>query len=326
MAMAHPAPSKVIPLDPIDQWRPINNIRSLLFFIVPKLLDENLLRASLDGLIRYHIPILGARIKASGIKGSLEYHLPEPFPDGYSLFRWSKSSVSSTLAATQLLPVVDNPKCIVTWGPSIARLEDAWSPSDWPTERKYEDPDTPLLLVHITSYVDTTVIATNLPHAVSDQMGYASMIEAWLQVAGGEDPVQFLQQRQDMLRGGYDLPVQELRKKGHFRLATKHEQFRTLLGLLPELIRQPKEERRLMLLSGPLITRLRDRNNAILAARHGPESPLLTNGDVISSILLKVRVAITFQSHSIGVPLTPSAKPPSSQVRKNGFHDRSCQW
>jgi hypothetical protein len=52
----------------------------------------------------------------------------------------------------------------------------AWIPSSWPKEHKFEQPNTPLILVHISKYADATAVALNLPHAFSDQMGFGSMI------------------------------------------------------------------------------------------------------------------------------------------------------
>lgn len=53
--------SKLIPLEPIDQWQPIDIIRTIVFLVVREVLNENTMHSALDRLIRNHLPILGAR-------------------------------------------------------------------------------------------------------------------------------------------------------------------------------------------------------------------------------------------------------------------------
>lgn len=170
----------VIRLLPKDQYRPLENLRSRLFFLVPARLDEHALRKALDELVRKHLPILGARIKDTGPGKALEYHLTSPFPADHSLFLWSTSNVNSPFSEVPLLNEPIQIDAAITWGMPLPELERHWTPADWPKERKDESPDCPLLLVHLTHYTDYTAVATSLPHAVADQMGYASVIEAWL--------------------------------------------------------------------------------------------------------------------------------------------------
>lgn len=55
--------SKIIPLEPIDQWIPIDNIRTFVFLVVREALNKEAMRDALDRLTRNHLPILGARLE-----------------------------------------------------------------------------------------------------------------------------------------------------------------------------------------------------------------------------------------------------------------------
>ncbi|TDZ29298.1 Acetyltransferase BOT5 [Colletotrichum spinosum] len=279
--------TEVIPLEPKDQWKPIDQIRSIVFFIARLPLDEEKLRHSLDNLIRNYLPILAARIAPIGKTGGLAYHIPAEIPHDRRLFEWSSRRVPTTLAASQLLPSrgggggeVDG----ITWGTSIPQLTEEWAPATWPKSRLDDGPDAPLLLVHVTHYTDTDVLGVNLPHAVVDQMGFASFIRAWLTLAAGGKPSEFLQLPPGTLDGPPDVPSKELRRKGTFRLKTRNDRIRILLGFAPELIREPDETRRLAVFPEALITKLRIRYQETINQKHGLKHAKLTNGDVLVAI------------------------------------------
>lgn len=311
---------RTIPLEPIDQWMPIDNIRTLVFLVVRATLDEEAMRSALDRLIRNHLPILGARLEDVSNKGNLAYHLPTPFPPDYQLFHWSSDTIDSALADAQLLPKETLADCDILHGPcSIPELEGVWTPSTWPKERKFEGPDTPLLLVHITRYADATVVALNLPHAVTDQMGFGSLITAWMQLVKGEDPAEFLELKPGMLHGLENLEKKELWRKNTFRMMTKSERVRAVMNFMPDLILNPKEVRRLLFLPIKLIESLRDRHTKALKARYGEETPALTSNDIITTLLFKLAylgrksartVAVTTTMNCLGRhPALPADKP-----------------
>ncbi|PNY27768.1 Alpha-1,2-mannosidase family protein [Tolypocladium capitatum] len=284
---------KVIPLEAKDRWRPVDNIRSMLYFVFrDTALRADAMRPALDRLIRNHLPILGARLaEPRGGHGLLEYHLPEAFPDDYALFQWSTKAVASTLEATRLLPrsTPTQPARAACFAPcSVPELEAQWIPSDWPLERRLERPDTPLLLVHITSYTDATVLALSLPHAVADQMGYASVIRAWLQLVAGQEPAPFLELRPGALDGPADISLKELRRRRTFRVTNKAERTASLMGLLPGLVANPREARRILFLPETLVRDLRARHEESLEAEHGEDAAALTNGDVVAATLAKL--------------------------------------
>lgn len=278
-----------IPLKPIDQRAPVGDIRTIVFFVIRQHLNEELLRQSLDNLIRNHLPILGSRIRRTGEKGPLVYHLPEAFAPDALLFAWSSSLVSTTLDESRLLPDVPDSKCAINWGPDVTKIEDKWTPSDWPREFVDDGPDTPLVLVHLTKYTDATILAINVPHAVSDQKGLGSMVQAWLAVARGEQPEPFIELEEDALNGPSDISQSELRRKGEYRLKTKGEHIRSIMSFMPDIIRNRKEDRRVLFLSGTAVAALREKCNKSLGETHGADVPVVTNGDIVTCVLAKVR-------------------------------------
>ncbi|KAL7953096.1 hypothetical protein V8C34DRAFT_297829 [Trichoderma compactum] len=283
---AKPFGERVIPLSAKDQWRPIHNLRTLVFIVVRDILDDELMRTSLDKLIRNHIPILGARIKPSGADGLLQYHLTTPFPDNHQLFSWSTSNIDSTLEEANLVPE-HNPQRGITLLQDVSVMERHWIPSDWPVRRDQDKPDTPLLLVHLAYYKDATIISLNLPHCVSDQMGFGSLITSWIDVMKGKEPQPFVELPEGGLDGAKDITFKELHKKYEYRLKTKRERAEVLIGLIPELVARPKETRCTIFLPVGIVTGLRDKWRKELKAKYGSDAANITNGDVLVGIVAK---------------------------------------
>ncbi|KAJ6084528.1 BCL5p [Penicillium sp. IBT 16267x] len=281
--------SKLIPLEPMDQWQPIDKIRTIVFMIIREILNEDAMHDALDRLIRDHLPILGARIEIISKEGDLAYRMPNSFSADYKLFQWSNQIVGSSLAVAKVLPETPRADSDIIYGPcTIPELEKKWIPSTWPTESKFEDPDLPLLLVHITKYTDATVVSMNLPHAVSDQMGFASLITAWIQVMKGETPAKFLKLEPGALDGLKNPSKKELRKKRTFRITTKSERVRAIMSFLPDLILNPKEIRRTLFLPVNLVEELRDRHTQDLKSKYGETAVALTSGDIVTALLTKL--------------------------------------
>ncbi|KAI9150569.1 Acetyltransferase BOT5 [Paramyrothecium foliicola] len=312
---------KVVALHPIDQRAPVGQIRTLVFFVVREVLDQDLLRDSLDKLIRQHLPILGARLKPATKKGLLEeYHYPQPYPDDAVLFAWSERSIESTLNAAKLIPDVSSTSA-VSWGRPVTDLEATWTPSGWPLQRKDDKPDTPLLLVHLTSYNDATVLSLNIPHAVADQKGVASMVEAWLAVAQGKTPPPFIQLKPGALDGPKDLPASVLQRKGEYRPKTKGEFIRLIVGVLPDLVRNREEDRRVLFLSAEVVTRLRDKCNKELREKYGSEHAILTNGDIVTSVLLSYLHRKRIKTLSLGETVNARGRHPAFPQGQHYIHN-----
>ncbi|KAH9229779.1 hypothetical protein K456DRAFT_1919370 [Colletotrichum gloeosporioides 23] len=258
---------QILHLDPKDRWKPIDYIRNIVFFVLRHPIREDILRSSLDNLIRNHLPILGSKIQSDGKQGGLVCHLPTPSHDG-PLFGWSSRRVQTTLAASQLLPASNiSASQEVTWGKSIVDLEKEWTPTTWPRARYEDKPDTATFLVHLTQYEDATVVCTNIPHAIVDQLGFSSFVRAWLQVA--------------------HISEEELQRKATYRVTTAKERAGILLGFIPELILQPSETRRILVFPEALIVNLREKHQAKIASTHRANLQV-TNGDIVAALLLKL--------------------------------------
>ena len=272
-----------------DQFKPMDNIRSLLFFVIHGTLRSDLLGTSLDSLIRQHLPILGARLHRDPKTNFLEYRLPQPFPEDYQLFSWSESRHNATLEAAGIVPQVLPPDSSrPSFGPlSVPEIEARVIPPEWPTQRNFETPDCPLLLVHIAYYTNGSILALNLPHAVADQLGYGSMVRAWLQVAAGANPAPFLELSKGELDGDASLPKGQLKLKGQYRLASRTDKIGGAAGLIPDMIRNKEEIRRVLFFPQEVVERLRGQFNDKLQ-QEKPQM-LVTNGDVVSALLFKVR-------------------------------------
>jgi hypothetical protein len=319
--------SKIIPLEPIDQWIPIENIRTFVFLVVRETLNEEAMRDALDRLIRNHLPILGARLETLPKNGALAYRLPKTFPANYKLFQWSTDTIDSSLADARLLPELPQVDCDILHGPcSIPELEGVWTPPTWPKERRFEQSDTPLLLVHITRYADATVVALNLPHAVTDQMGFGSLITAWMQLVKGETPAEFLQLEPGALDGLENPSEKELRKKNTFRIMSKSERARAITSFLPDLMLNQKEVRRLLFLSIDLVEGLRDRHTQALKAKYGEETPALTSGDIITALLAKLAYLGRKTSRTVAISsaMNCRGRHPALPADKPYLHNGTC--
>ncbi|KAJ5532036.1 BCL5p [Penicillium frequentans] len=262
--------SKLLPLEPIDQWQPSDIIRTIVFLIVREVLNEDAMRSALNRLIRDHLPIIGARIEII----SKELRKPGVSASKFlsadqKLFQWSNQVIGSSLAAAQVLPETSQADSDIFHGPcSIPELEQKLTPSTWPRKSHFENPDLPLLLVHRTKYTDATVVSMNLPHAVSDQMGLASLITAWTQLKG-ETPAEFLKLEPGEIDGPYNISKEELRRKRTFRTMTKSERIRAVMNLFPDLILNPKEVRQTLFLPIKLVEEPRDRHTQDLEKEYG---------------------------------------------------------
>ncbi|KAG5829696.1 hypothetical protein H9Q74_000215 [Fusarium xylarioides] len=100
---------EIIPVSWSDQPNPIPNLRTRTFFITDHPLDEQILKNSLDELIRNHWRKLGARIFPSRGDTRLEYRLPHVFPDDYELFKWSSVSAGYSYGETYELSKILHP-------------------------------------------------------------------------------------------------------------------------------------------------------------------------------------------------------------------------
>lgn len=295
---------EVIPVNPTDQQKPVDNIRTRTFFIVDSRLDESVLRSGLDDLIRNHWRKLGARLftrPGNNKHGLLEYRLPKTFDDDYQLFEWSATEYDHVIDKSDHLGFFNDPPAAekgVTLLDSIKDIDKFVRPSTWPFERKDEPASgVPLLYVHLSLYTDATVIALGLPHVLADQMGVANIMRAWLGLAyENTAPPEMIGYNEDVFqtpttKDYADYPHNEIYRKGKTKVRNGWEYIFVIMGFLPELMLHRTERQRIVFFPRPMLDGLKERYRKELTAQYGAD-PGLSTGDVVSAILTKVWLSL----------------------------------
>jgi hypothetical protein len=284
---------QVIPVALTDQLKPINNIRTRMYFFIPHLLDEAILRSALDDLIRNYWCKLGSRLVLNPKTKLLEYHLPSRFEDCYALFNWSYQNYDKSIETVAALPKATPPSQGITFHPPIESLDKVFLPPHWPLERNDEPPESPLLWVNIMSFTDISTLTISCPHVLADQLGLANILKAWLGLAKGILPPQMLGFDDDVLvtpktKSYLELGEEKTRRIGRARIMTGFSRFQVILGFIPELVLNAKEVRHLLFLPLPLVQTLRVRHTKTLVKDYGA-GVSLSDGDIVAGILCKVR-------------------------------------
>ncbi|OBT78162.1 hypothetical protein VF21_02754 [Pseudogymnoascus sp. 05NY08] len=279
----------IIPVPPTDQQKPIASIRTRTFFVLNDHLDEEILRNSLDTLIRDHWQKLGARFAPRRDDGQLEYHLPLTFDDNYALFNWTSKQYDHSLEKVPSFPRPTAPEKGIALLPHIRTIEEWFRPADWPLECERDELDKPLIYAQVSLFVDATVIALSVPHVFGDQLGLANIVKAWMGIIGGVTPPPMVGIKDDIfanMKDYADYPPQDVKRKGRVAVRRWGEYPLVILGLIPELIRDRVEDAYTVFIPVPLVESLRERYGKELAEKYG-ENPGITNGDIVSGILLK---------------------------------------
>ena len=280
---------EVIPVLPTDQLKPVDSIRTRTFFIVDAQLDESILRTALDRLIRDHWRNLGARLLRRPHDGVLEWHLPKTFDEKYVLFRWSSKQYDHSIDKTGL-PKTTPPGQGVVLLPSPENFDKWFRPADWPYFTQ-DEPDAPLLLVHISAFTnDTAVVAISCPHTAADQYGVSNIMKAWLGLAKGVVPPPMLGFNEDVIPKGKnynEYPNQEIVRKGRMRVRRTGEFPLIILAAIPEMVLHSEETGHSLFVPVPVVEAMKERYTKALKDKYGTD-PGLTNGDVLTGILTKV--------------------------------------
>jgi hypothetical protein len=289
---------EVIPAALTDQQVPLDNIRTRTFFIVDSTLNETTLKNTLDSLIRDHWRKLGARLVKRSSDGLLEYHLPQTFDDDYVLFSWSSTQFNHSIDGCPELSFFNHPpppEDGLAFLNPVSAVGKVVMPSSWPLERKDEPPDAPMLYIHLSLFTDATVIATSIPHALSDQFGVSNIMRAWLGLTRGETPASMVGYNKDELATGKeykDYPTTETNRKWKIRVKWPLERLLVILNFIPELIMHPTEDSHILFFPRSYVQLLRKRFSADLAEKYGVD-PGLSSGDVLLGVLTKVALQLS---------------------------------
>jgi hypothetical protein len=282
---------EVIPISVLDSNSTFRNMRVHTFFILDDRLDETKLRDALTRLIRDHWRKLGARIVTQKNKRPV-YHLPKVFADDYELFRWSADHSDSSIdeAAAEMHLKTAKPEGGVAVLPSLTVCDALFRPQHWPITFDAE-PDAPMLLVHLSIFADATVMTISHAHILGDQLGLANIIKAWLGLLEDKLPPPLVGYSEDILPGQKPFtqyPKSETFKKGRHHVRRPFERARVLLPFIWEMMVERKEETATIFFPLPLVQSIRKRQTATLTDKYGAD-PELTNADIISAIMAKVR-------------------------------------
>ncbi|KAF5252568.1 hypothetical protein FANTH_2462 [Fusarium anthophilum] len=280
---------EIIPVSWSDQPNPIPNLRTRTFFITDHPLDEQILKNALDKLIRNHWRKLGARLFPSRGDTRLEYHLPHVFPDGYELFKWSSVSAGYSYGETYELSKILHPGDCVAFLPNMETIDARLRPKDWPYERKDEPPNSPLLYIHLTKFSDGAAHAMSVPHVFADQGGLANIVRAWLTVIEGKLPPEMTGYKDDVLGGEKlsNIEVKQSERIGRMRIRSKKDQALVIGRIALDLLKDKKEESRLVFLPIQVVQNLRDKARERLDGKHVLASEI-SNGDIITAIFTKL--------------------------------------
>ena len=282
---------EVIRMPEIDQLKPVPRIRVRTFFILRKVVNEQIYHDALDRLIRHHWRKLGARLATRHEDGRLEYQLPHSFEEKYALFNWTSKQHDGSIARLGL-PEATPPEMGITLQPHIETLEPQLSPSEWPLDRTMEPSGAPILYAHISLFSDASCIAVNCPHAVSDQFGLSNIMRAWLGMTRGMEPPPMMGTHNDIFateRSYVDYPRKEVARKGRLRVRRKGEYALAILPVIPDLVLRKKEVKHTLFIPLPLIQSLHQRHKTVLERKYGKD-PGISHNDIICAILLKVSI------------------------------------
>ena len=289
---APPPATDVADLPITDHHLPLPNIRTRTCFVVKARLDEDAMKNALDTLIREHWRRLGARLHLNTATGLYQYHTPQTFQPGYELFTWSTATKAGSInaAAPKLmnkpLPEDCEGESGVAFLPCTTAYDAEFHPSWWPYEYSDTPADMPMMYFHLTFYDDATVIAINVPHLISDQLGLVSMVRGWMGVLDGKTPPSLMED--DPLPAS--LKWSEMSnedkhgQKGQLHVRGFGEYFFVAITFVPEMIRQTEKDYTIFL-PMTLVKSVRGRIEEELEA-NGNKSTI-SDQDVLTAIMTK---------------------------------------
>lgn len=287
---------EVLPVTPLDLTTPMRNIRVRTFFVLDDRLDKDKLRNAIFVLIKDHWRKLGARLVGKAKDGPLVYQVPKEFDVGYEVFRWSCKDndfpiekVCPSLGPNLNSDLSEREKSGVRMLPLTDSVDELFRPSQWPMDFA-DEVDAPFLLMHMSLFTNSTVLAISIPHIIGDQLGLANILRAALRLVDGVVPPPMLGYDDDIMPGKKpfaDFPKSETSQKGLMHVRRPLEHLFVLLPFIAELVLEPKEESTVLLFPLSVVQSLRERHIKMLTEKDGTSPDEITNGDILTAVMLK---------------------------------------
>ncbi|KAF5530828.1 succinate-semialdehyde dehydrogenase [Fusarium mexicanum] len=244
-----------------------------------------------------------------------------------SSFKWSSVSAGYSYGETYELSKILHPGDCVAFLPNMETIDARLRPKDWPYERKDEPPDSPLLYVHLTKFSDGAALAMSVPHVFADQGGLANIVKAWLTVIEGKIPPEMTGYKCDVLGGEKlsNVEVKQIERIGRMRIRSKKDQALVIGRIALDLLKDKKEESRLVFLPKQVVQNLRDKARERLDGKHALASEI-NNSGIVTAIFTKLARINYDLDYKISLSATINYRIPELQGERgegyvhNGVH------
>ncbi|KAL7928930.1 hypothetical protein V8C35DRAFT_284815 [Trichoderma chlorosporum] len=258
-------------------------------FVFDDVLNVEMLRDSLEKLVRHDGWYrLGARLRKDN-QGHLEYHVPIEFTEERRAITYTHIAHKTSAADHPIASKIPNSSAqpAVVCDPDSFR--ELFCPEGGPISLEdYLNRDIPQLGLHIVSFEDKTLIIIYWPHTLMDALGKKALLDAW---------VLMLQGRSDEIvapQGGENDPLANLGKsptEAH-KLATRRLSMFGLAqyGISNVLDLFRTQENRMVCVPGSYVEKLRQEAIDELAADN-TEKPFLSEGDILCAWWTRLAVS-----------------------------------
>ncbi|KAH7123084.1 hypothetical protein EDB81DRAFT_731804 [Dactylonectria macrodidyma] len=228
---------------------------------------------------------LGGRLR-SRPNGYIEVHVPKDFTEERPAIHFSTEVFNISIAEHDLGSKLPQ----ATDGPSLQPGPTSFGhfnarPDGPVTLQDYLCSDRPILGLHVTSFMDASIVTIVWPHAVAGALGFKELLSAWSRALQDKSDIPpLLGARKDVLDGAgtttdvqsqYSLASNEIKGWGFVKFASR---------LLWNVFWRPKVESRALCLPRRFLSQLRLKSLKELEDIHGTENgPFLSEGDVLTA-------------------------------------------
>lgn len=181
---------KVIPVHYFDDTIVFRSVVVYTLLALDDVLDPEKLHSSLSRLVqRDGWQKLGGRLRRG--KDGLEYHIPEEFTPSRPavMFTHVQHDVLSVdhPAASRIPQPDENMTAPAIVGDPEQLSELVYPPNRPDSLEDWLTSDRPTLGLHVTSFLDKTMVVLYWPHLTMDAMGQQAVLEGWIKVLDGRE-------------------------------------------------------------------------------------------------------------------------------------------